>query len=95
MAVLSNSDKEAVAKKTVAQHGLDPDRINDLEKMYNKFSQSKGHSAYLNIFDVTEAEENTPYNREWGTDSLTDIYKRQTPGQYIAKGKSKGSQYDR
>lgn len=95
MAVLSNSDKEAVAKKTVAQHGLDPDRINDLEKMYNKFSQSKGHSAYLNIFDVTEAEENTPYDREWGTDSLTDIYKQQTPGQYIAKEKSKGSQYDR
>lgn len=98
MTTMSDTDKKAVAKKTIAQHGLDPDSIDDLMKMYNKYSLSKGHGAYLNTFDVTEAtespEENTPYDREWGTDSLTNIYKQQTPGQDVIEERSKGLWYN-
>lgn len=87
MVTLPGDEKEALARKTVAQHGLDPNAAKDLMKLYDRYVLSKGHKAYLNTFDVVEEvddpENSTPDEREWGTDSLTDIYKKETPGQYF------------
>lgn len=97
--VMSGAGKGAVAQKMAKQHGLDPDDVADLMKMYNRYVVSKGHKAYLNTFDVSEEvedpENSTPDQREWGTDDLTDVYKKQTPGQYFEeKYKPKGLWYN-
>jgi predicted kinase len=49
----------------------------------SKWYKSKGGGWKTQTDEAFEAfmEENTPSDREWGTDSLTKIYKEMTPGQ--------------
>ena len=49
----------------------------------SKWYKSKGGGWKTKTDEAFEAfmEENTPSDREWGTDSLTKIYKEMTPGQ--------------
>ena len=49
----------------------------------SKWYKSKGGGWKTQTDESFEAfmEENTPSDREWGTDSLTKIYKEMTPGQ--------------
>lgn len=42
---------------------------------------SKWYKEHGGGWSSESNEENTPTDREWGTDSLTDIYKKDTPGQ--------------
>lgn len=97
-AALPDDEKKATAEKIAFKHGLDTSKADQLQQMYDKYAVSKGHGAYYNIFDVTESEdpeESTPDQREWGTDSLTRIYKQETPGQYVEeKYKPKGLWYN-
>lgn len=97
--VLPGESKNKIAKKVASQYGLDPSETKNLKKIYDKYVTTKGHEAYLNTFDVVEEldnpEDSTPDQREWGTDSLTDIYKRETPGQYVEeKYEPKGLWYN-
>lgn len=94
---LSRPEMQTRAKDVISRHDLDPSKYADLMKMYDRYVISKGHDAYLNTFDVTESteEDNTPSRREWGTDSLTDIYKKDTPGQIVQeKHEPKGLWYN-
>ena len=81
---LSKEEREAKAKKMVSKLGMVIYDFNDVIDVYNKFSDSKQiHSAY-NKFDTAESADtpvNKPSDREWGTGSLTDIYRNDTPGQ--------------
>jgi hypothetical protein len=91
-------DIDGDAGSVTSKYNLDPEKAKELEKLYNRYRLTKGHKAYLNTFDVTESldpEESIPDQREWGTDSLTDIYKRETPGQVVEeKHKPKGLWYN-
>lgn len=98
VAAMSGAERRSDAEKVASKYDLDPEKADALQKLYDKYALSKGYQAYYNSFDVTESNEpenSTPADREWGTNSLTDIYKQQTPGQYVEEGyMSKGLWYN-
>lgn len=57
-----------------------------------KYNDEKKHTKVGVAFE--SVEHNTPSDREWGTDSLTRIYKNDTPGQKVDESKNKGLWYN-
>ena len=56
------------------------------DRRFNLYKLKKEDREYFeDLFNLIEAVhkrfQDDPYNREWGTDSLTAIYKHDTPGQ--------------
>ena len=57
-----------------------------------KYNAEKKHTKVGLAFE--SIEHNTPSDREWGTDSLTRIYRHDTPGQEVEEAKNKGLWYN-
>lgn len=90
---ISGKSKEDEAKAAAIKSNLKGYDYNDILRLYKAAAAGKVSTQNFKAFDVTESENNTPAQREWGTDSLTDIYKDQTPGQSMEEG-SKGLWYN-
>lgn len=65
---------------------------NSTKSMQAKYNAEKKHTKVGVAFE--SVEHNKPSDREWGTDSLTRIYKNDTPGQEVEESKNKGLWYN-
>lgn len=96
---LSNKTKAEIERETknvIAKNDIKHFTHKDLIKMITELQRSNKRKKEFNVTDVTESinpEDSTPDQREWGTDSLTNIYKSETPGQIVDE-QSKGLWYN-
>jgi len=88
----STREIEKVAKAAIANNKISGFTHNDLISLHNRIANARSYRKAFDVFDAMESTDptsNTPYDREWGTDSLTDTYKEATPGQSVDE-ESKG-----
>ena len=81
---LSKEEREAKAKHFAAKSGLVIYDFNDIISIHDRSSGADRRNKNFNAFDASESVNSSnsmPSDREWGTDSLTSIYKDETPGQ--------------
>jgi hypothetical protein len=77
---------EATAKSILSKHKITGFTHNDLISLHNRVAHSRAYRKAFDVFDAMESTDpstNTPYDREWGTDDLTNTYKKATPGQTV------------
>jgi hypothetical protein len=94
----TRQDIERDSKEIIADNDIKHFTHKDLMNLVASMKRAKKHKREFNVADVIESlepEGSTPDQREWGTDSLTNIYKSETPGQYVEeKYKPKGLWYN-
>lgn len=81
---LSKKERVEKAKQLADKSGLVIYNFNDIIDTHDKTSNASRRNKNFNAFDASESVDvanNEPIDREWGTDSLTAIYKNETPGQ--------------
>lgn len=96
MKYASTKQIEKAAKAALAKHKITGFTHGDLISLHNRVANARSYRKAYDVFDAmesTDPETNTPYDREWGTDSLTDTYKKATPGQNVSE-ESKGLWYN-
>lgn len=71
------------AAKIVKSHDMAMS-ASDLVKLYNRIRNSKNYEKSYSVFDAWESvDKSDPRNREYGTDSLVKILKKDTPGERL------------
>lgn len=85
-----DGDVDTSEKKAKGEFGAgEKSSTKDIQAKYNA---EKKHTKIGVAFE--SVEHNTPSDREWGTDSLTRIYRNDTPGQEVKEAKNKGLWYN-
>ena len=96
---LSKKTKEQLERETkdiISKNNIEHFTHRDLINMIVNLKRADVRGKQFNINDIIESsdpEDSTPDQREWGTDSLTNIYKSVTPGQHVEE-QSKGLWYN-
>lgn len=81
---LSKKERETHARKFASKSGLVIYDFHDIIDTHDKTANAKRRHKQYNTFDASESVDvshDKPSDREWGTDSLTNTYKDDTPGQ--------------
>lgn len=86
MKYASTKEIEKAAKTALSNHQISGFTYVDLISLHNRIANARSYRKAFDVFDAMESTDHvtdTPYGREWGTDSLTDTYKKATPGQTV------------